>query len=125
MIDFQNSDGGLIGSIRRVCGSVTSIFKNRAELAALEMKEEKSRLIAAAVWGGIFIFSSFLAIIAIAFTLLFAFWEQRLYVAIGFLVFCVIGAMIAFLLVKRRLKTPMPFAESIAQFKKDRAWLQG
>ena len=60
-----------------------SIVKNRAELAALEMKEEKSRLISAGVWGAIFVFSSFMAVIAIMCTILFLFWEQRLYVAIG------------------------------------------
>jgi len=102
-----------------------SIVKNRVELATLELKEEKSRLISAVVWGGVFLFSSFMAVIAIACTALFVFWEQRLYVAIGLLVFCIVGALIGFFLVKKGVKAPTPFAETIAQFKKDRAWLRG
>jgi uncharacterized membrane protein YqjE len=125
MMDFQNSNGGLMGSLHRVSDAVMSLCKNRAELATVELKEEKSRLVTAAVWAGIFVFSSIMAIIAISCTLLFYFWDQRLNIAIGLLAFSLLGAIVAFFLVKRRLKTPMPFAETIAQFKKDRAWLQG
>ena len=124
-MDFQTNNGGLFDVMRRVFGTGLSIVRNRVELGALELKEEKSRLISSAVCGGIFIISSFMAFISIICTLLFLFWEQRLFVAIGLLAFCFIGALVAFLLVKRRLRTPTPFAETIAQFKKDRAWLQG
>lgn len=124
-MEAENCNGGLMNSLRRASDSAMSIFKNRAELAMLELKEEKSRLIGAAVWGGVFIFASIMAVIAIAFTLLYYFWEQKLNVSIGLLAFCVVGALVAFFLIKRRLKTPKPFAETIAQFKKDRAWLQG
>lgn len=123
-MDLQTNSGGLFGSLRRVWDTSASIIKNRAELAALELKEEKSRLVSTAIWGGVFVFSSFMAVITIACTLLFLFWEQRLFVAIGLLVFCVIGALAAFLLVKGKIKAPKPFADTIAQLKKDRAWLQ-
>ena len=125
MMDLRTNFDGLIGSLRHVCDTGVSILKNRAELATLELKEEKSRLISTAIWGGVFVFSSFMAIIAIACTILFIFWEQRLYVAIGLLAVCVIGALAAFLFLKAQIKAPQPFAETIAQFKKDRAWLQG
>jgi uncharacterized membrane protein YqjE len=125
MIDFQTSCGGLLGSLRHVFDTGASIVKNRIELAALELKEEKSHLLSAAVWSAIFLFSSFLAVIAVTCTLFFLFWEQRLFVASGLLTFCFVGAIVAFLILKRRLKTPKPFGETIAQFKKDRAWLKG
>lgn len=121
---FENSFGGLFESLRRVGNSGVEMVKNRVELATLELKEEKTRLISAAIWGGVFIFSSFMAIIAIASTLLFVFWEQRLYVAIGLLAFCLLGALIAFLSVKKKTQSPALFAETISQLKKDRAWLQ-
>lgn len=124
MIDFFNSGSGIFSSLRRAADSFLSIFKNRAELAAIELKEEKARLVSAAIWSGMFIFSSVMAMIAISCSLVFFFWEQKLYVAIGLLAFYLIGAIVAFFLLKRRLRTPMPFAETIAQFKKDRAWLQ-
>jgi uncharacterized membrane protein YqjE len=125
IMNLETNFGGLIGSVRRVMDTGVCIVKNRVELATLELKEEKTRLLSAAVWGGVFLFSSFMAIIAIACTAFFVFWEQRLYVAIGLLTFCLIGALVGFLFVKKGVKTPMPFAETIAQFKKDRAWLRG
>lgn len=123
-MEYETCNGSLLGSLRRVSDSAMSILKNRAELAVLELKEEKSRLVGAAVWVGVFIVSSMMAIIAIALTLLYYFWDEKLNVAIGLLAFCVVGALTAFFVLKRRLKTPKPFAETIAQFKKDRAWLQ-
>ncbi len=124
-MDSDNSIGGLLGSLRRVYDTSVLILKNRVELATIELKEEKSRLISAAIWCGVFLFSSVMALIAITFTFLFLFWEERLYVAIGLLAFCLIGGLTAFLIVKKRLGAPKPFSETIAQFKKDRAWLHG
>jgi uncharacterized membrane protein YqjE len=125
MMNGENNFGGLIGSVRRVVDTGISIVKNRVELATLELKEEKSRLISAAVWGGIFLFSSFMALVAVACTALFVFWDQRLYVAVGLLIFCIIGALVGLFLLKRGVKAPLPFSETIAQFKKDRTWLRG
>ena len=122
---LQSDFGGLFSSLRRVCDTGISIAKNRLELASLELKEEKARLTSAAVWGGVFVVSTLMAIIAIACTLLFLFWEQKQFVALGFLGFCVMGALIAFLLVRGKVKGPKPFAETIAQLKKDRGWLRG
>lgn len=124
MIDFL-SNGSPLSSLRRVSDSAISLLENRGELAVLELKEEKARLISAAVWGGVFIFSGLMAIVAISCTLLFFFWDQKLFVAIGLLAFYLIGTIAAFFFLKRRLKTPLPFSETIAQFKKDRAWLKG
>ena len=123
-MNLQSNFGGLMDSARRVWITSTSMVKNRAELAMIELQEEKSRLISAAIWGGVFAFSSFMAVIAIAFTLLFKFWDQRLYVAGALLAFCLMGAFVAFLFLKKRIKSSVPFTETIAQLKKDRAWLQ-
>jgi uncharacterized membrane protein YqjE len=125
MMDFQTNFGGLLGTLRRMLDTGVSTVKNRVELAVLELKEEKSNLISAAVWSAVFIFSTLMAIIAVTCTLFFLFWEQRLFVAIGLFGFCFIGAIVGFFILKQRLKTPKPFGETIAQFKKDRAWLQG
>jgi len=123
-MDFQNANGGLVGSVRRLTDSTIALLKNRAELAILELQEEKARLISASLWGGLFIFSSLMAVMAMTCTLIFLFWDQKLNVAIALLVLYLIGIVAAFFLLKRRLKTPAPFAETVAQLKKDRAWLQ-
>ncbi len=124
MIDLESIFGGLFASARRALDTSISMVKNRIELATIELKEEKSRLVSVAIWGALCIFSSFMAVIAISCTVLFLLWEQRLWVAVGLLAFCIIGALAAFLFLRGHLTAPLPFSETIAQFKKDRAWLQ-
>lgn len=155
MLDLPGNVGGLIESVRRVIDTIASMLKNRVELAKVEANEEKMRLASAAIWGGIFLFASFMAFISSAVTLFFLFWEQRLFVAAGLFVFCLIGALTVLFILKRRLKLPGPvaetiihlnlfmlggvaaflclrgpsnakgaFSETIAQIKKDRAWLR-
>ncbi len=155
MFHLPENLGGLIGSIRRVIDIVAAMLKNRLELAKIEANEEKVRLASAAIWGGIFLFASFMAFISIAGTLFFIFWEHRLCVAAGLFVFCLIGALTILHLIKGRLKPPGPiaetiihlnlfmlggvaaflclrgpsnrkgpFSETVAQLKKDRAWLR-
>ncbi len=123
-MNLHSNFGGLLDSGRRVWTTVSSMLSNRAELAMIELQEEKSRLISVGIWGALFVVSLFMAVIAISGALLFAFWEQRVAVAIGLLAFCVVGALVAFLFLKRGLKAPKPFNETIAQLKKDSAWLQ-
>ena len=124
MMNLQSNFGGLLDSGRRVWFTISSMAKNRAELAMIELEEEKARLTSVAIWGALFVVCTFMALIAVTGTVLFAFWEYKLYVAGGLLAFCLIAALVAFFLLKRGLKSPMPFAETIAQFKKDRAWLR-
>lgn len=123
-MDFRNNFGDLIGSVLRTWETAVSIFKNRVELAAVELEEEKARLLVGTMWGGVFILASFMAVIAIVSAVLFFFWEQRLGVAIGLFAFCAIGCLTAFLFLKKKMKARECFTESIAQLKKDRAWLQ-
>ena len=113
MLGLPENVGSLIGSMRRVIDTVASMLKNRVELAKVEANEEKMRLASAAIWGGIFLFASFMAFISIAITLCFIFWEYRLYVAAGLFVFCLIGAVSVLLVIKARLKPLDPVAESI------------
>lgn len=124
MMGFFHQFAELLGSLRRTWNTGASILKNRAELAAIEWKEEQFRVVSGAIWGGVFLFSSFMAIMTIACTFLFIFWEHKLSVAVGFLIFCLIGILAAYLLRRKSIQTPS-FTETLQQFKKDRTWLHG
>jgi uncharacterized membrane protein YqjE len=125
MIDVEriSQSFGIFGAVRRFAESGLGILQNRLELLAVEFKEEKSRLIAVAAWAGAMVLLGFLSLVAIMFTLTLIFWEQRIAVMGGFCGLFVIGTLVAFFLMRSKLKTP-PFAESITQLKKDREWLQ-
>jgi len=126
MIDLERvaNSFGIFGTLRRLGGTTVAILQNRLELMAIELKEEKSRAISMAIWGAVLIFLAFMTIIAAMITVTFLFWEQRVAVMGGFAGFFLVGALVAFFVLKGKAKTP-PFAETIAQLKKDREWIQG
>ncbi|MEO7676582.1 MAG: phage holin family protein, partial [Verrucomicrobiota bacterium] len=97
-----------------------AIIGNRTKLAALELKEEGSRALSAAVWGGVFLLTAGMAIISLACTFLFLFWKQKTFVGLGLLVFCMGAGIAGFLYLRKGIKSPTLFGESISQFKKDR-----
>jgi uncharacterized membrane protein YqjE len=120
----RNGSGGLLGSARRFLETLLAIGHNRLELAAIELQEEKERVVATLIWAALLIFFGFMTFVAIMLTAVLLFWENRVAVAGGFTAFFLIGALIAFSCMKRKLKNPpVPFAETIAQLKKDRDWL--
>lgn len=114
---------GILPALRRFGSTAVAILQNRLELITIELKEEKTRAVSLVIWGASLAFLGFLGLVALMFTLAFIFWEQRVAVMGGFCAFFFVAAMGSFFMLKKNLKTP-PFAETIAQLKKDREWLQ-
>ncbi len=114
---------GIVGSIRRLAATGLGIVQNRLELIAVEFREEKSRVVGLLVWGGALVFLAFQALTAIMLTLVVLYRDQATYIFGGFAAFYLIGAIVAFALLRSKLKAP-PFGETINQLKKDRHWLK-
>jgi uncharacterized membrane protein YqjE len=115
---------GMFGSLRRLLDTGIAILQNRIELAALELNEEKARLVSILVWAAAAIFLGIMTTIAIMFTVVMALWEHALWVLAGFSGLFLIGALVSVLALKSKFKGPAPFAETVEQLKKDRQWLQ-
>jgi len=99
-------------------------LKNRGELLAVEWQEERARLVRLLVWGLGFLLLGILALVTLTGTIIFLFPpDERIYVAAGFAVLYLLGAVAALLVIKSLLKHE-PFAESIEQVKKDRLWVE-
>ena len=124
MIETPLYSPGIFGSVRRVIDTTLAILQNRLELIAVELGEEKSRAISVLVWGALLIFFAFMTVIALTATIVFLLWEHALYALAGFTALYLIGAIASMLIVKGKIKNPPPFAETIAQLKKDREWLK-
>ncbi len=124
--EVENINGtGILGSLRRFGETVVAIVHNRLELAALELQEEKSRAISMLIWAAVLIFFGFMMMVALTLTVIFVFWEHRTLVAGVFAGFYLLAALVAFLAMRKNLKNPpIPFAETISQFKKDREWFE-
>ncbi len=117
------STPGIFGSVKRLAETGLAIVQNRLELIAVELREEKGRVVGLLVWGGALVFMAFQALTAIMLTLVVIFRDQALYIFGGFAAFYLIGAIAAFFLLRSKIKAP-PFGETIAQLKKDRRWLR-
>jgi uncharacterized membrane protein YqjE len=116
---------GLIHSLCRLGETVLFIVQNRLELAAVELGEEKGRLIEALLW--LVAFAFFAGMTAIILTLVVTYWlwdKTGGWVVAAFCVFYFAGAIVSFFSLKRRLrKWPPPFAETLAEIKKDQSCL--
>ncbi|HYP16724.1 MAG TPA: phage holin family protein, partial [Opitutus sp.] len=106
---------GLLGSARE-----------RFELLALELQEEKLRFIQLFVWVSAAIFSAMLAITFASIAIVYAFWEtSRMAVLVGFAVLYG-GAFAALLLQCRKIlrRQPRPFEGTLAELQQDRACIR-
>lgn len=113
---------GLRDLAQGIAANLAAIAKSRLELFSIELQEEKYRLIQVLIWASAAIFSGAMAFILINVTVVYLFWENaRLTVLIILTLFYtfMLGG-IAFGLKRYLGRQPLPFADTIHEFQKDR-----
>jgi uncharacterized membrane protein YqjE len=124
--DTPPAGAGLLGSLRGLADGLLETARDRLELFALELHEEKFRLIQLFIWISAAIFSGFLAITFASLTVVYLFWETaRLAVLGGFALFY--GAVFVTVLVYCRkfiARQPKPFGATITELQNDRTCIQ-
>jgi uncharacterized membrane protein YqjE len=120
----NNHEGSGLGTLASRLGrTALGALENRGELFAIELQEEKERLIQALVMAMGLVFLGLLGMLLLSATIIFIFPpEQRVYAAAGFTVLYLGGAGFAFFKLKSVMKH-QPFAESLKQIRKDRTLL--
>ncbi len=114
-----DSAGGFFSSIRRLLDSVLATLQNRFELFALEIKEEKYRLVELLILVGAALFFGAVGLallIGVGIFLAPENWRLGIAAAVGAL--CLLGVVIIAFRLKKRLQEP-PFGDSIRQLRKD------
>jgi uncharacterized membrane protein YqjE len=117
---------GLFAALKNILATLLSIGRTRAELLAVEIEEEKYRLIAmwAKAIGAAFLIA--LGVIMAVFSLALAFWEQRVLVFGLFAALFFIGAAVLVLSLRQQAKGPSRlFRSSLAELDADIAQLSG
>ena len=124
MVDNNHEAPGLAALAKKAARTALGALGNRGELMAVEMQEERARLLELMIWGVAILFFGMMAAILLtaAIILLFA-PENRVCVAGAFALLYLIGAFVAAGSLRSLLKQE-PFAESIDQVRKDRVWLE-
>jgi uncharacterized membrane protein YqjE len=122
---IQQASEGLFASLHRLADTGLAAAKTRLELFSVEIREERARFLEILSWATIAVFMGMMAVIALTATvLLLSSPAARPYVAVGFTLLYLAGAIGAGVNLRGRLrKRAMPFTETISQLHKDRLWL--
>jgi len=121
MVEGEQS-GGLFGSVRRVADTCVSSIHNRVELFALELQEEKIRLVRLLLWTGAALFASFLAITVITIAVVMLIQDEggRKIAISGFGFLYAIAAVVLAVKLRSEIRNaPPPLADTLSELKKD------
>ncbi len=123
---MQEASSGLMGSVKRVLATLSSIVSTRLELLANELQEERLRLtqmLFLALFAlfclgmGIFLLTAFIVVL---------FWDDHRLTALGILsaLFFILSAVVTILLRSKAQTRPRLFSASLAELTKDREQLE-
>jgi uncharacterized membrane protein YqjE len=86
--------GGLWASAQNLLATVIAIVQTRVELAAVELEEEKRRLLAVMGWGAVAVLMACFSLVFLALFITVLFWDDRVVVLGSITVlFLVIGGL--------------------------------
>ena len=124
MAENGHDTPGLGTLITKVARTGLGALQNRGELFSVEWQEEKARLTEVLVWAVIAAFLGVLGLGMVTAFIIFLFRpDLRIYALGGFALVYLAGAILAWSSLKKLLTQHEPFAESIAQIRKDAACL--
>ena len=117
---------GLLGSFRVLGDGLLATVQDRLELFALELQEEKFRLIQTFFWISAAVFTGMMAITFASLTLVYLFWDSARLAVLGGLTLLYTGALVAIIVAFRRYlaRQPNPFAATLSEFGEDRACIR-
>lgn len=111
---------------QRLIDALLNIIRNRVELFALDLREERLWLVSTFVWISVSFFFGFASLIVITLTAVeFSPEKLRPFVFLGFAIFYVLVTTVALLTLRKKLRDrPSPFSDTIAELKKDMSCLR-
>lgn len=118
-----SGSSGFVDSVRVWADGLVAGLQHRLELFAVELQEEKFRLIQAFIWISAIVFAAMMTALLASLTLVYVFWESARLAALGGLALvyaCVLAALI--IAFRRHLaRQTKPFAATLDEIGKDRA----
>jgi uncharacterized membrane protein YqjE len=127
MSNHRAAPGGVSGALSQLAGSAVDLLRTRAELAALEFDEArdlaKDRLALLMIALSCFAIAT---LCVTAFVVVY-FWDTYRLTALGSvtLAYLLGGVLALWRLSVHRRSDPKPFAGTLAELERDRAWLAG
>jgi uncharacterized membrane protein YqjE len=121
----DENQAGLFGSFRRLLNTGFAIAQNRLELLLVELQEERWHLLETLLLiGTVLILAAMtLAVVTVTIVVL-CLRNNRLDLVIALIVLYLIGTVFASWRLLRQLKGWVPFSDTLAELKKDKACLE-
>jgi uncharacterized membrane protein YqjE len=117
---------GIIGSLRNLGDGVLSSVEDRLELFAVEVQQEKFRLIQTEFWIWGAFFTGMMAITFASLAVVYLFWESARLAVLGGLAVMYSAAFVAIIIAFRRflMRQPLPFEGTLRAIREDRACIR-
>jgi uncharacterized membrane protein YqjE len=117
---------GFLGSFRVLGDSLLATVQDRLDLLAVELQEEKFRLIQTFIWISAAVFTGMMAIAFASLTLVYFFWESARLAVLGGLAVFYAAALVAIIIAFRRFiaRQPRPFLASRKEIEEDRSCIR-
>jgi uncharacterized membrane protein YqjE len=121
----EGSGHGLRGALARLGVALVGLVHTRLELAAVELGEERARIGVRLVLALVAILSFGSALLGASAFVVVWFWETHRIAAIGVvtIAYVVIGLVALWRLSRHGKSDAPPFAATMAELERDRAWL--
>jgi len=113
---------GFVGSLRVLGDSILASVQDRIGLAALELQEEKFRLVQIFLWIGAILIAGAMTITFASLALVYLFWESARLAVLGGLALLYGGLLVAAIIAFRRClaRQPQLLAGTLQELKEDR-----
>ena len=120
-------NGGLFSSLRGLSATAIALLRNRVELLAAELEEEKLRLLGILMYGAAAFFLLGAGVVLLAIFLTILFWDSHRLLVMGGLtaVFLLCGLGAVLLVLRQARGGSKLFSASLAELAQDQQALQG
>ena len=120
------ASAGFIHSLRSLSDGLLAMVQDRLELFAVELQEEKFRLIEIFIWISAAIFTGMMALAFASLTLVYLFWASARLAVLGGLTLFYTAALVAIIVAFRRFiaHQPRPFPATRQEIGEDRACIR-
>ena len=117
----------MISALRDLASTSIQVVEQRLRLLGAELQEEKWRAVEAVLWLAAGLILGALALLVASLAVVLSVWPDpraRVLALVGLAVLYALGALAAFLRMRKRIQGEgMPFADTVAEFQRDREWL--
>ena len=117
----------MISALRDLAHTSVKLVEERLRLLGAELQEEKWRAVEAVLWLAIALVLGALSLLVASLAVVLSVWPDphaRILALLGLAVLYGGGALFAFFRMRKRtIGEGLPFADTVAEFQRDREWL--